>query len=75
MTTKTNNAKARMDDLAGRLAAEMGIETLETRNRDCLDFHDVHVAALKRVIQRAFVLGLQVATTEDKDIQKYIDAL
>ena len=72
---KTTDAKARLDALASRLAAELGIETLETRNRDCLDFHEVHVAALKRVIQRAFVLGLQVATTEDKDIQKYIDAL
>ena len=75
MTTKTNNAKTRLDDLAGRLAAELGVETLETRNRDCLDFHDVHVAALKRVIQRAFVLGMQAAESERKNIQQYIDAL
>ncbi len=75
MTTKTNNAKARLDDLANRLAAELGIETLETRNRDCLDFHDVHVANLKRVIQRAFVLGMQAAETEGRNLQTYIDAL
>ena len=68
-------AKAKLDVLADRLAAELGIDTLEVRNLDRYDFQEVHVGALKRVIQRAFVLGLQVATTEDKDIQKYIDAL
>lgn len=72
---KKNDAKARLDDLADRLAAELGIETLETRNRDCLDFHDVHVANLKRVLQRAFVLGMQAAASERPNLKQYIEAL
>lgn len=70
-----NDAKAKLDTLAGRLAAELGIETLETRHRDCLDFHEVHVANLKRVLQRAFVLGMQAAENERRNLKKYIDAL
>ena len=56
------------------LAAEMGIETLETRNRDCLDFHEVHIAALKRVIQRAFVLGVTALKKQLTNILNWIDA-
>ena len=56
------------------LAAEMGIETLETRNRDCLDFHEVHVAALKRVIQQAFVLGAMAGKKDTTNILNWIDA-
>jgi hypothetical protein len=36
---------------------ELGIETLEVRCRDGLDFHGVGVAGLKRALQRAFELG------------------
>jgi len=73
--TKENDAKARLDDLATRLAGELGIDTLEVRNLDRHDFHEVHVAALKRVLQRAFVLGMQAAESEGSNIQDYIDAL
>ena len=67
-------AKAKLDALANHLAAEMGIETLETRHRDCLDFHEVHVAALKRVIQRAFVLGAMARKNDSWNILNWIDA-
>ena len=70
-----NTAKSRLDNLASRLAAELGIETLEVRNLDRLDFYEVHVAALKRVLQRAFVLGLQAGESERPNIKRYIDAL
>ena len=73
--TKKNDAKARLDELATRLAGELGIETLEVRGRDCLDFHEVGVVSLKRVLQRAFVLGMQAAESEGRNIQHYIDAL
>ena len=49
-TTNPRRAKAlrqareRMDDLATRLAQELGIETLEPRNLDRYDFHEVGVA-------------------------------
>jgi hypothetical protein len=33
------------------------IETLETRNRDSLDFHDIHVETLIRMLSEAYELG------------------
>jgi len=44
---------------------ELGIETLETRNSDSLDFHDVSVAGLTRAFQRAFNSGANSVVTED----------
>lgn len=39
------------------LMAEMGFETIKTRNRDCLDFQDVAVWVARQALQRAFDLG------------------
>ncbi|MAM33442.1 MAG: hypothetical protein CMH28_00015 [Micavibrio sp.] len=36
----------------------LSIETLETRNSDSLDFHDVAVWALKEALQEAYEAGL-----------------
>ncbi|HNO80578.1 MAG TPA: hypothetical protein PKN33_21230 [Phycisphaerae bacterium] len=72
---KINDAKDRMDAMATRLANELGIETLETRNLDSLDFHEVSVASLKRVLQRAFVLGMQAHESERPNIKHFVDAL
>lgn len=33
------------------------VETLETRNRDSLDFHDVHVAVLVLMLAEAYGFG------------------
>lgn len=33
------------------------IETLETRNRDCLDFHEVGVVGVQRALQDAYDAG------------------
>ena len=73
--TKKERAKAHLGELATRLAGELGIETLEVRNLDRHDFHEVHVSALKRVIQRAFVLGMQATETERSNIEHYNEAL
>jgi len=35
-----------------------GIETLEVRGRDSLDFHDVSVGCLRRALEDAFVAGM-----------------
>ena len=35
-----------------------GIETLESRNSDGLDFHTVSVWALKRALKNAYEMGL-----------------
>ena len=37
------------------------IETLQTRHRDSLDFHDVSVWGVKRALQAAFDAGLRAA--------------
>ena len=73
MTTK-KNAKARLDETATRLVKRLGIDTLEVRYLDEHDFHSVHVANLKEVIQEAFVCGMQAARTE-RNIKPYIDAI
>lgn len=33
------------------------IETLERRNRDCLDFHDVSVSGIKAALEAAYEAG------------------
>ncbi len=33
------------------------VETLETRRMDSLDFHDCHVASIKKALEAAFALG------------------
>lgn len=49
------NAK-RDTDLAF-IAREHGIETLETRNSDGADFHEVSVWGLKRMLEDAYAAG------------------
>ena len=39
------------------------IETLESRNMDSLDFHDVSVRGIKSALQAAFDAGKQAAST------------
>jgi hypothetical protein len=38
------------------------IETLQTRNRDRLDFHDVAVWAIRDALEEAFKAGRRAAT-------------
>lgn len=38
------------------------VETLETRNRDRLDFHDVAVWAMRAALNEAYVAGVAAAT-------------
>ncbi len=60
-TTNTNDAarNAAMETIRQHL----GLETLETRKRDSLDFHDVSVADLRAIINIAFDAGLAAANT------------
>ena len=47
-------------DIFSKIAKEeLFIETLERRNRDRLDFHDVHVLSIRDALKRAFVEGMQ----------------
>jgi hypothetical protein len=54
------SAKQTLDELVSQIASEyLGIETLECRGRDSLDFHDVGVASLKAALKAAFAKGQQ----------------
>ena len=44
------------------------IETLQTRHRDSLDFHDVSVWAVKAALQAAYEAGLKAAETNTTPI-------
>ena len=69
-----NDAKAHLDALAIGLARELGIETLEVQGRDRYDFREVYIPVLKRVLQRAVVLGMLV-DRKGRKVKRYIDAL
>lgn len=60
MTAK-QKAERNARDLRAALTAiaseQLGIETLEDRNRDCLDFHDVGVAGLRAALEDAYNRG------------------
>ena len=62
MTAKTAPAKAPSEALLLEIAAKhYHIETLETRNSDGLDFHDVAVWSIRAALEAAFAAG-QAAT-------------
>jgi hypothetical protein len=64
MTTKTTTlAKAPSEALLLEIAAKHfhSIETLETRNRDRLDFHDVAVWSIRVALEEAFEAGHRAA--------------
>lgn len=53
-----------LDQLFQRIALEhLFVETLETRNSDRLDFHEVSVWGIKTALQAAFDAGRQAAST------------
>ncbi len=39
------------------LLKELGIAHTTTRNSDRLDFHDVHIASLRKLVERAYLDG------------------
>jgi len=46
------------DTILNTIAREaLGLETLETRSRDSLDFHDLAVWCVKDALQRAYEAG------------------
>ena len=57
--TKPAAPEALILDIATR---HFFIETLETRNRDRLDFHDVAVWAMRAALTEAYAAGAAAAT-------------
>ena len=57
-----------LDQLLTQIASQhLGIETLETRNSDSLDFHDVAVWTLREALQAAYVAGVAQGATSALD--------
>lgn len=57
------DAKA-LDQLLLQIALDhLFVDTLETRNSDRLDFHEVSVWGIKSALQAAFDAGKQAAST------------
>ena len=55
-----NPTQNQIDLLLTEIAKKhLNIETLETRNSDNLDFHDVAVWSLKEALQEAYEAGLK----------------
>lgn len=55
--------EAHQDEVFGRIAKKMlGIETLQVRNRDSLDFHDCHVGSIKAALKAAYEAGMKDAS-------------
>lgn len=51
-----------MNAILAQIAAEkLGVETLETRNSDRLDFHDLSVASLRAALAAAYEAGRAAA--------------
>ena len=59
------NNQARDQQLQKIAIDHLFIETLETRNSDRLDFHDVSVWAVKAALQAAFQAGQQSHITNN----------
>ena len=52
------NAKRTKQTAVEKIAAEgLGLETLETRKSDRLDFHDMSVWQIKRALEEAYAAG------------------
>lgn len=47
-----------------------GIQTLHSRGRDALDFHDLHVTTLTRMLQAAYDLGWDDANKDEVNGKK-----
>ena len=47
-----------MNEIINQIAKRMGIETLETRHGDGLDFHDLAVWTIEEALQAAYKAGL-----------------
>lgn len=58
----SNNSDSTRDQQLQQIALDhLFIATLETRNSDSLDFHDVSVWAIKTALQAAFEAGRNAA--------------
>ena len=51
-----------MNTILTKIAAKfLGLETLQTRNSDSLDFHDLSTASVKAALEAAYKAGYEAA--------------
>ncbi len=59
------------DDVKNLIATiaqkQLGIETLEQRHSDSLDFYDCGVLSIKKALETAFMAGVEVGLTHNKE--------
>ena len=61
----TKKQAAKLDSLLTQIAVQhLHVETLETRNRDRLDFYDVPVWAMRAALEAAYEEGRKAAQRE-----------
>ena len=53
-----------MADLAYIASEDLGVETLETRNSDSLDFYDCGVLSIRAALESAYMAGRKDAIRE-----------
>lgn len=55
-----------MNENVNRIAKDiLGIDSLEVRGRDSLDFYDLNVLTIKNALEAAFSAGAKQSTTEE----------
>ena len=64
--TKTDPNTQRDAQILEIAQRQFRLETLETRNWDRLDFHDVAVWAIRAALEEAFEAGRRAAPTDTK---------
>lgn len=68
-TNSTTRDASTLDELLQQIALDhLFVETLETRNSDSLDFHDVSVWAIKAALNAAFDAGKQAGSATHTDL-------
>lgn len=64
---KITTKNAKLDKMLNEIAAKhLGVETLESRHSDSLDFYDLGVGDLKDALEAAFKAGLEQALKQNE---------
>ncbi len=64
---------SKLEQLLTQIAqSKLGIETLETRKSDSLDFHDVAVWCLRDALEAAFNAGVELGASMPKATESEI---
>lgn len=60
-TTSNKTSTKALEDAMDQARWMLDLDTLETRNRDALDFHELSVESIRRVVEMAFAAGMKAA--------------